>query len=105
MSDRPDRKEIIDALKAVIQSAEEEGKPPSRFAWHRRFVLGIDSTTETAERRLRPQNLSGDSVLDKAVEMTVSWLHARQQPEGSIDRAFMLGKAQELMEELPKGAP
>jgi hypothetical protein len=100
VSDSPARGEILSVLKRVVERAEERQKLQSRFAWHRRFLLRIDSTLETAERRLLPQNLSGDRELDSAVEMTVAWLKAQNEPEDSIERASCLYRAQELLNQL-----
>jgi hypothetical protein len=105
MSDRPIRQEIDMTLKRVIERAETEKKPSRDYAWHRRFVLGIDRRLESVEQRLQPKHASGDIDLDRAVDMTHAWLKAQNEPEGSIDRAFLLGRAQELMEELLKDVP
>lgn len=98
MSESPSRTEIVAAIKRVVDHAERTNKLSGRYKWHRRLVLRIDSTRETAERRLLPQHLSGDEVLDKSVEMFVAWSTAQSATEGSMERAFMLGRAQELME-------
>jgi len=98
MVDSPTRGQIASVVKAVIARAEDQRKPPGRFAWHRRFNLGIDSTLEAAERRLLPQNMSGDRELDLAVELAVAWLQAQKMPDGSVERASCLFRAQELID-------
>ena len=105
MSDRPIRQEIDGTLKKVIEHAEANRMPRPGYAWHRRFVLGIDRTLETLERRLDAKYLSGIPDLDRAAEMTLNWLQAQAQPEGTIERAFLLGKAQEIMDELHLSLP
>jgi hypothetical protein len=102
MSDRPIRQEIDAAIKKVIAKAEANRARSADFTWHRRYVLGIDRRLESVERRLDTKNLSGDVDLDRAVEMTLNWLQAQGRAEGTIERAFLLGKAQELMDEIQK---
>jgi hypothetical protein len=105
MSDRPDRRDIDTTLKLVIGRAEFKKKLSADYAWHRRYVLGIDRRLETVEQRLQVKNASGDPDLDKAVDMTHSWMRAQNEPENSIERAFLLGKAQEIMDELIRDNP
>lgn len=105
MSDRPIRQEIDGALKRLINHAESNRMPSRGYTWHRRFVLGIDRTLETLERRLDPKNLSGITDFDKAAEMTLYWLQAQAQETGSVERSFLLGKAQELLDELLNTIP
>lgn len=100
MTDSPTRGQIVSIVRAVAARAEDQRKPLGRFAWHRRFNMGIDSTLEAAERRLLPQNLSGDRELDLAVEMTVAWLQAQKMPDGSVERVSCLFRAQELIDQI-----
>lgn len=98
MSQRPSRQTIDKAVKRVAERAERDGLPSNWYAWHRRFILGIDRRLETAE--LRTRKPIGPSYVEKAVELAVAWLSAEKEQPESLEEAACLFKIEELLNEL-----
>jgi len=74
--------EDLKRIVAKIVTAAEATRLPSRaYAWHRRFVLGIDHSIEAAERRALDASFAELTSLRSSAEMVSCWLRSQRESD------------------------
>ncbi len=93
------REDLKKLVSKVIAAAEAMSLPSRSYAWHRRFVLGIDPSIDAADRRSRDTSITKLTSLHKSAEMTLYWLRAQEESDPS-ERELLLGAARQIFEAL-----
>jgi len=87
--DRPIRQDLNNIVRRIVSEAEDLRLPSNVYVWHRRFVLGIDSSLESAQKRAADSSCERLPSLQRSAEMALYWIMAQKAGNESERDSFM----------------